>query len=450
MSPTEAEPMSPTTRSRKLALSLAACLGLVAGGTVRADTVDVHSTTMLQVREQLRAGGSRTVAPLHEILSISARDIENPVAENLELVLSAWGAASLGDHRVWYDNAPPEHRLFGDLDLAYVQAEFIGRSLQLRLGRQLATGGVTGALQHDGANVLIRLPHGFGVSAYLGSPVSQRFEERGGYGTWNPQRGNLAVGGRAYFTLPRWGEVGLSLASVEDHGDPSRRQAGGDLRLTPIAWLTLLANTNYDFHEERWAETNVAGQFQVLPILLVRADYRHVEPDLFLPRNSILAVFAVDRRNEVGGSFQLDVTRTVALAADYHYLKQQEVAAGFRDDGHRMSGRLTWRPDGVTTVGAEIAKLRSFENGYFQARGFGSRQFGRVLGTLDLQEYAFDDSVNGQKSSFIATGSIGYALGHGFTALVSGSGGATPYYDQRFDLMAKLAYNQSYQLREVR
>ncbi len=434
--------------SRCLALGLAASVCWVVPEPSRGDTVDASSTTMLIVRDQVRAGTSNTIAPLYEILSVSARDIRNPVADNLSIVFSGWGAGAIGEHLVWYDRDRPTNRVFGDLDLAYVQGEILKRSVQLRLGRQLVAGGVTGGLQLDGANALVRLPYGFGVAAYVGSPVSQRFDYRGTEGTFNPQRGNFATGGRAYFTLPAWGEVGGSGVLVQDHGDPSRRQIGGDVRLTPARPLTVLANTSYDIYEERWAETNVVGQIQVLRKLLVIGDYRHVEPDLLLARNSILAVFAVDRRNEVGGAVRLGPWKAITFDGDYHYLKQE---AGH---GNRAGARATWRAPKGTALGVELAAQQTPQNDYVGARAFGSRRVDRFTGTLDVQEYLFDQPVNGQgsghKNSFLATATLGYALGYGFDALVSGSGGATPYYESRFDVMAKLAYNQSYHVREVR
>ncbi len=414
--------------------------------------MDAHSTTMLIVRDQARGGTLYTIAPLYEILSVSARDVRNPVADNLQLVFSGWGAGSIGNNLVWYDTTPPQHHVFGDLDLAFVQGDLFKRTVQLRAGRQLVVGGVTGALQLDGANALVRLPYGLGVSAYVGSPVSQRFDARGSEATFNPQRGNFAVGGRAYWTLPPWGEVGVSAVDIKDRGDPGRQQIGADLRVNPWRPLTLLASTNYDLYESRWAETNLVGQVQLLPKLLVSADYRHVDPDLFLARDSILAVFSVDRRNEVGGGLQYGPWRAVTLFADYHYLKEQD------GHGHRASARTTWRPSTSTTLGAEIGfhSLYSnpsgsyLNNGYLMARAFGSKRICRFTGTLDLQEYAFQQEVNGHQNSFIATATLGYAIGWGWAALASAGGGETPYYKSRFDFMAKLAYNQSYHIGEVR
>ncbi len=442
---------NPHNRSLSLA-AYALCLALLAPSVSRGDTVDASSNTLLIVRDQQRAGGAVTVAPLYEILSVSARNVQNPVADDLQLVFSGWGALSIGNNKVWFDGTAPDDRVFADLDLAYVQGELANRMLQLRVGRQLVVGGVTGALQLDGAHALARLPYGFGLTAFVGSPVAQRFDARGTEATFNPQRGTFVTGGRGYWTLVPWGEVGASIVELRDRGDPSRRQVGGDLRLTPYRTVTIFANTSYDLYESRWAETRILGQVQPIPKLLVSADYRHTDPDLLLSRNSILAIFTVERHNEVGGEAQYGPWKKITFAADYHYLKEEDA------HGHRANARATWRPCAGTAVGAEIGHLSFYasesgaylNNGYFMARAFGSKQLGPIGATLDLQEYALQQTVNGQSNSFVATATAAYALGLGFTALVSGSGGSTPYFDHRFDLLVKIAYNQTYQLREVR
>jgi hypothetical protein len=414
--------------------------------------VDASATTLLRVYDQTRLGGTVTLAPAYELLSVSARDIHNSLVDNLQLVFSGWGAVSLGENLVWFDRTAPVSRAFGDLDLAYVQGEIAKRSVQLRIGRQLIAGGVVGSMQMDGANVLLRLPYGFGLSAYVGSPVSQRFDERGTETTFNPQPGSFATGGRASWTLVPWGELGGSFVYLEDHGQPAREQVGGDLRLTPYRSLTVLANGNYDLYESRWAEVRVLGQFQPAPKWVVNADYKQVQPDLLLSRNSILSVFAVEHHDEVGGGAQYGPWKAVTFVADYHYLWEGN------GTGSRVTGRATWRPATGTTVGGELGYQAFYaspsgssylDNGYFMARAFGSKQLGKVAATLDLQEYALEKKVNGQTNSFLASATAAYPLGRGFVALVNGSASATPYFSNRFDLLVKVAYNQSYHLREV-
>jgi hypothetical protein len=441
-------------RRRPAALAYATLLAAFTPAAARgADTVDASATTLLLLRQQQRVDDTVTIAPVYELLSLSARNVSNPVADDLHLVLSAWGALSLGSNLVWYDDAPPAHRAFADLDLAFAQGELWKRTVQVRVGRQLVTGGAAGALQLDGAYAAARLPAGFGVSAFVGSPVSQRFTIRGTDQTFNAVRGTIAYGGRASYVLPRWGEIGFSGVQVKDRGDPGRSQLGGDLRLTPWRSLVVLGSSSYDVHEQRWAEANVVGQYQLTRALLAFADYRHVDPDLLLSRNSVLAVFAVDRRNDVGGGAQLDVRRNFTVGGDYHYVMEQQDG-----HGHRVNGRASWRGANDLTVGGEVGFLSMYgkpsgtylANGYWAVRAYAAKRFGRVTGTLDGQEYAFQHRVNGERHSLVGSGTLGYALGKGFSALVSGLVGTTPFYSSRFDAIAKLAYDQTYTSREAR
>ena len=100
--------MTQSTRSRRLATGVAAFLASIAALPARGDTVDASSTTMQIVRDQNRAGQLFTIAPLYELVSISARNVQNPVADDLAFVVSGWAGLSLGTNLVWYDANPPQ------------------------------------------------------------------------------------------------------------------------------------------------------------------------------------------------------------------------------------------------------------------------------------------------------------------------------------------------------
>jgi hypothetical protein len=44
----------------------------------------------------------------------------------------------------------------------------------------------------------------------------------------------------------------------------------------------------------------------------------------------------------------------------------------------------------------------------------------------------------------------GYEMGRGWSAVVAGRAGVTPFFEQQYDVLAKLVYNQTYTVREVR
>ena len=105
------------------------------------------------------------------------------------------------------------------------------------------------------------------------------------------------------------------------------------------------------------------------------------------------------------------------------------------ESGFRATGRVTWRPDRRGAVGLEVSWLDARDNAYGYGRLFGSRQFGRVTAALDLQAMAFDQKVNGEKSSLLGSASLGYPIARGLTATLAGSAGVTPLYQNRFDLI---------------
>lgn len=415
----------------------------------RADVLDVRSTTILSGRVVARDGQSYRLVPVYELVSLTARDVKNPVAEDLQLVVSAWGELDMGANLRWENRSLKGSRLGGDLDVAYVQGDVLERSLQIRLGRQLVAGGSARVVQLDGAQVVIRpplrAPVDLGLSAYVGSPVSARFSGWNGETTLNPARGNLAAGGRLFAILPRYGELGVSMALERDHGDPGRQDLGADLKVYPVRWLTFLASTLYVLGEKRLGEVDLSATARPLPKLQVTIDYLHTEPDLFLSRNSILSVFAADHRNAVGAIVTAGPFANVTVDADYHYLAEDQGRHGNRG---RLRG--TWRVLRATTAGGEVMLLNEPDNTYVGGRVFASHVQGRFSFTADLQDYKLREEVNGRANSFLATLSAGYRFSRDLSALVAATAGNTPLLASRLDVMTKLVYSPSFHLREVR
>ncbi len=416
-------------------------------GPARGEVVEASSTTMLSAGVRARDGVEYRLVPAYEVLTLVASDFALPV-EGMRVVVSAWGNLDLGGNLQWDNGALRESRATGDLDLAYVEGGFGKGLVRLRLGRFLAAGGTSRMLHLDGGQLGVRRsvgPVSLGLTGYVGSPVTQRFGPRGDLEGYNPARATVATGGRVFASLPRWFEVGGSIAWETNAGQPSRRDVGGDLRVTPRQDLDLLASAFYSLYESRWGEFAVQAAYRPVPKLQVWVDYRHVEPDLFLSRDSILSVFAADKRNEVGGAVAAGPWHGVTVSADYHYLGEEGDRSGSRG---RLRG--VWRPLAETAVGVEGLWLDQPENSTLGARLFGSQRIDRFRLTADVQVHGFDQPVNGEKTSVVASGTVGYQLSRDLYAQLAGSGGTTPYLEGYFGAMAKLVYNPSFQLREVR
>jgi len=424
------------------AIALLAAAELLAPALARADVVSVSSTTLLNARQDWRNGELASLVPVYEMLSISARDVKNPLSESLELVLSTWGAANLGD-TPWWSGYTSSGSLAADLNLAYVRAGWANRAVVLSLGRMNVVDGVARMVQLDGLGLALRLPAGFGVSLYAGSPVAPRFSFRGTTYASNPIAGDFTTGGRVSWMLPGVLDLGASVSWVADHGDAARKDVGADVRITPTRTLAIVGYADYSLMAEALAEGSASATWQLSRVVSLSADYKYTVPALFLSQNSILWVFSDSTRKDVGANVHLALGRW-AVDAGYTELLTDE------GNGPRVGARATWRPTNHSSVGAELAYLDIPENKYINGRVFGALEVKRFTATLDLQDYSFDKPVNGEKNSFLGTLSVGYALGSGWSAAVAGTGGVTPYFSQRFDVLAKLAYNQTYSSREVR
>lgn len=442
---------------RNITPVIALGLALLAAPAVRADTIDVSSTTFLTVGEQTRGGRSGetpelvTVAPLYEILNIAARGITNPIANDLQLVISTWGSYELSDPR--WDNGTSSD-LTGDVVTGYLSGRLLGDALTLRLGRAHVMTGVARMIQLDGGEAIVALPFGIRISGYAGVPVSQRFSSRSGVRSWNPVAGDLAYGGRAawYLAIPGYSgrglDVGASANFVEDGGDPVRQEVGADFRLQPFAKsLTFSGFGGFSLYDERFSEGNLAVSWAAMPRLHVTADWRYTAPDLLLSRSSVLSVFSDEDRNDFGGGVRYELTKELELGADYHLAIEPGEDGDYY--GHIAEGSLEWGR-GATRAGGEVFFLDNEENGYFGGRVFGRQDFGRFFATADVLAHLFRDQINGEDYALTGTLSAGTELAKGFSAVVAGRAGMTPFLEQTYDVMAKLVYNQSYRIREVR
>ncbi len=443
---------------RRIAPFAAAALAAVAA-PARGDIIDASSTTMVLAGQQPHDGtanqkpGLNTVVPGYEILTLSAREIQNPVAENLQIVLSTWGSIDFADRR-W--DSGTSGSATGDVMTGYVKGQFLSRALTLSVGREYVAQGAAHMIQLDGANAVLAVPGGVGISAYVGSPVSQRFQSRTGLRSWNPAGGDLAYGGRLSFSLPVAGtpgrglDVGVAYAMITDKGDTARQDVGVDFRIQPLGSLSLSGFGTYSLYAEELAEANALLTWSPVHRLGITLDWRYFTPRLLLPQTSVLAVFVSSARNDLGAGVSYELAHGVTVGADGRVLmerKAEEESATYY--GAEAVLRAAWTRR-TSSAGLELSYLDSEENGYYAARVFGRKDFGPAFLAADVMGHLVRDKVNEQKSAVTGTLSAGYALGRGWSAVVSGSAGVTPFMEQQYDVMAKLVYNQTYHVREVR
>jgi hypothetical protein len=106
--------------------------------------------------------------------------------------------------------------------------------------------------------------------------------------------------------------------------------------------------------------------------------------------------------------------------------------------------------DWQTLLGAEGRVLSLPINGYWQARLFGTHRVGPIGMTLDLDCYKLDKPVNGETLSFTGSATVGYGFAEHWRLVVAGIADTTPYVSSRFEVIAKLTWDQTFRLRQVR
>lgn len=422
-----AEPL----RRLGLALLAGALLGLSAT-TAQADTVDTTVTTLLTGRVDPRDGQLHTILPVYESIGALAT-LRVPHSDGMRIVFSGWGGMIL--------DIPRDQTWTGDIDVGYLEGAFLKERLQIRLGRHIISGGAARVSPIDGASFVLRpfrgAAQGLGVSAYGGLPVTPRFAA---------SRGEATFGGRLFYRFSPESEVGVSFNQIQAEGRLARQDVAIDARLAPHRSLALTGYALLSLREHRLAEADVAATWQPRDSVQIGLDYRRTAPDLFLPLNSIFAVFSQETRDELGGNFYVRMPATLRVYGDYHAVRNEE---GW---GHRGGAKvsLTLGRRNHTTLNTEVRVLKLPQNGYLQGRLYSLHQLSPALmGTLGLDVYALDRRINGQAASLTGTGTVGYDLRGGFRVVASAMADMTPFVERRVEFVFKLAYNATRRFREV-
>ena len=272
-----------------------------------------------------------------------------------------------------------------------------------------------------------RIAHGVGVQGWAGVPVQPRFAQASG---------DFITGGRAFWRQGFDSEVGVSYVYALRKGYLSRSDLGVDGSWTPVRPVTVSGLLQWNLAESgRLAEARLQALWQVDRKVQLVADVQRTEPDLFIDRSSIFAVFSEELRSEAGGEVVYRPLQPLSLEADYHWLK---VEGGH---GYRTGARATYRTPYGGSYGAELRLLDQPDNGYTLARVFGIRKLKHdITVTLDLDAYWLQNEINATKHSFVGTLTGGWAFLPNWEAMLAGSLGTTPYFERRSELIARVVY----------
>jgi hypothetical protein len=445
-------PASRGTRRTAVGFALGAALAsALAPLTAAADTVDANATTLFQGMQAVRDGQVHTVLPLMELVSINARNLENPLVGNLSMVISGWGGIQGGDSTITPPGLGPGAT--GDLSLAYIEGSEFHDHLQVRLGRQMVTGGAAQVLSIDGASVTVLARGNIGITAYGGGVVVPRFAS---------SEGDAAAGFRAFWRWSFDGEVGISFVDVLEHGITAREEVGVDAHLVPWRGVTLTGFALVSTLELRLAEGAVTATWQPLRDLQLTAAYRRTAPDLFISAASIFSVFAEEQQDEIGGSIFYRFSKVANCDADFQAIETEE---GW---GNRAQLRANFHLGPAVTLGIQGKELllqvapagapppfmpvtEAGKNGYWAAIGFGVLHFTPSLfSTFDLEAYKFRAPVNGQENSFTGELTLNYDIQRVWRFSLAGRESVTPLLAQGGEIIARVSYSPALGAQEKR
>lgn len=410
----------------RFGLPLAALLLCVSSTSRAAATVNASSLTMVHLRPEMFEGEARTNFATLEFLQLRARGIDSQLAKDLGVLVSAWGAVQ--------PVTAFDKTLDGDVDLAFVEGRLLNRRLRLRLGRQFVVGGVARASFVDGVSVDFEGPRGLGAFVSFGMPVARRFS-------------TFASGQWELDTRVRWSprpalySLSASYSHVEQTNQIVRQEIGLDARARLVQRITLVGAAMWSIPDERLSELDLGPRFQIDDSLELALDYRRALPDLLIPRNSIFSVFAEYGRDELGASLMFEPTRWLSLFADARGLRYEDDLGD--DAGVEATLRAVARPDrqSPTSLSAQFRLLHAPFNGFVLGRVGATHQLAFGLsGALEFEVYHLEEPINGERLSFAGSASLGWLFARAWQLSATFWQSATPYFESRSELMAKLTY----------
>ena len=409
--------------------ALLSATSLLSASPARADVFDMTVATLLTGHADPRDGQLHTVVPVYESLSLMAT-FKRPYTDGIRVVFSGWGGLQ------W--DVPSSVLWSGDVDAGYVEGSFVRRRVLVRIGRQMVFGGAARNAHVDGANATLRIYRGLHLTGYAGLPVTPRF---------GVSRGDFIFGGRMFYRHAIGAEFGVSFNQIHDVGRIARQDLAVDAHYSLHPKLALNGYALFSLRELRIAEVDVSAMWLPSVDVQVWADYRRTAPDLFLPLNSVLAVFSQETRDEAGASLFVRPNRRLRLAADYHTVFYPEGI------GHQAGTKLTslFGHRDHTSVSLETRLRLLPDDGYLQLRAYSSHRLSaQFLATLGVDSYFVQRPINGQSYSITAHTSAGFDFAKGFRLVVTGMADVTPFVESRFEFIARLAYNVVRRFHEVR
>lgn len=414
--------------------------------------VRVRSSTYLQLYQRALLPGPNgalvktdTVAPAYEYVSLRADDLDAWGRDNLDVELSAWGAASITEA---YDTS---HRIDGDLQTASVR--FRAGPTWIRVGRQLFVGGAARFARFDGLSVGSKLDMGLGAEAYTGLSVLPRWDGRPGYQQLGstadtllrdpqalpePKRsGYWLAGGRIFYDKGPL-SAGLSLHEQHESAELARRNIGLDVHADPLTWASFGGNAILDVDSMGLADARLWADTSPVQHVDLGVEYLHTEPALLLSRQSVLSVFSTDTFDEVGSTAAWRPLHTLGVEGGGYVELYSDGDKGARGE---LALRITPDKNDHTVFRVGYTRVRAPGNGYSALRDSLRQYIVRsVSATAEAYLYFYDDSIRGYRSSSVLAGTVEWKALDQLRFMWGTSLARSPYAAMDLQSLVRVAY----------
>lgn len=382
-------------------------------------------------------------APLHQYISLDARDIDVPWRkDSVDVQLSAWGRAWLG--------SPEDERGF-DGDVQTANLRYRQGPYWLRAGRQQAEGGAARYVRFDGIMLGAQPALGWFASGYAGFTVLPRWNQRPGYHHLGsaadsllrdppaePTRsGNRVIGGRFGYGTARLG-ASASLHEERDASLLSHRSLGVDARAELNQRASAGGSALFELTAGRLANARLWLDTTPHPRLDLSVELFRVEPALLLSRQSVLSVFSTANYDELGGSASFRVLPQLRLDANGYVERYDGSRAGARSE---VAARLLLERVEHTLARVAYARVLAPENGYHSLRLSLSRRLRpRLTITLEAYGYFYDSPIQGYRTSSVYAGTLAYQALDALDVMLGGSLARSPYAAADAEALLRVSY----------
>jgi len=373
-----------------LRLTVFVLLGLVvlvgASDCLAVTDVTGNSRTYLRARETL-SGDTRL--PLYEYLDLSADKVGR---EDLSLHASGWARLDLGD-----ESTVNHDSINGDLQYAYLRYRRATSNLVVHLGRTPVFEGLASEWV-DGAYGRVDLRKNIGLAAFLGLPVETDHDGRDG---------DFIIGGRLDHVTEGKYLFGVTYLHESNDGSEFRSETGWDFWTRPWAPFSLQGRSSYSFHTSGWMEHDYSSELGPWKKARLFLNLQYISYVDFFTNNSNAAFdfssAALDpdeKMLSIGGTVEYPALDNLPVFFDYRAHSYDIMGSA-----NYFGGGCRWLRTDADGAGISLHRMDGDTDAlsYLRFRVYGYKTFGEYDLSLDFIDVAFDQSLNGEDNTLIAS-----------------------------------------------